>query len=119
MIYLNLKLAFRNLVKNKVYSFLIIGGFAIGFAACILIGLFYHTETTVNNDFANHKQIYRIYDVKKNRCNINWDLHPVLVSDYAAVEDACPLDYNISDDLTIKDEQTNITAEFTHLLDNN
>ncbi len=116
MIYLNIKLAIRNLLKNKVYSFLIIGGFAIGFATCILIGLFYHTETTVNNDFVNHKQIFRLYDVKKNRCNINWDLHPVLVTDYAAVENACPLDYNISDDLIIKDEQTNNTAEFTHLL---
>lgn len=116
MIFLNLKSAFRNLLKNKVYSFLIIGGFAVGFAACILIGLFYHTETTVNNDFPNHKQIYRIYDVKKNRCNINWDLHPVLVTDYAAVKDACPLDYNISTDLTIKDVQTNTTAGFTHLL---
>lgn len=116
IISMNLKLAFRNLLKNKVYSFLIIGGFSIGFAACILIGLFYNTETTVNNDFINHKQIYRIYDVKKNRCNINWDLHPVLVSDYTAIENACPLDYNISDDLTIKDEQTNISAKFTHLL---
>ncbi|MCU0455434.1 MAG: ABC transporter permease [Bacteroidales bacterium] len=116
MVYLNLKLAFRSLVKNKVYSFIIICGFAIGFAACILIGLFYHAETTVNNDFANHKQIYRIYDVNKNRCNINWDLHPVLVTDYPAVENACPLDYNISDDLTIKDEQTSTTAGFTHLL---
>lgn len=116
MISMNLKLAFRNLLKNRVYSFLIIGGFAIGFAACILIGLFFNSETTVNNDFANHKQIYRIYDVKKNRCNINWDLHPVLISDYTAIENACPLDYNISDDLTIKDEQTNISAEFTHLL---
>ena len=116
MIYLNFILAIRNLLKNTVYSFLIIGGFAIGFAACILIGLFYHTETTVNNDFVNHKQIFRLYDVKKNRCNINWDLHPVLVNDYAAVENTCPLDYNISDDLTIKDEQTNTTAEFRHLL---
>lgn len=116
MNYLNLKLAVRNLLRNKVYSFLIIGGFAIGFAACILIGLFYQTETTVNNDFVNHKQIFRLYDVKKNRCNINWDLHPVLLTDYAAVENACPLDYNISDELTIKDEQTNITAGFTHLL---
>jgi putative ABC transport system permease protein len=113
---LNFKLASRNLLKNKVYSFLIIGGFAIGFAACFLIGLFYHTETTVNNDFANHKRIYRLYDVKKNRCNINWDLHPVLVSDFAGVEYACPLDYNISDDLTIKDEQTNTIVGFTHLL---
>lgn len=116
MILLNLKLAFRNLIKNKLYSFLTIGGFAIGFSACILIVLFYHTETSVNNGFKNHKQIYRIYDVKKNRCNINWDLYPVLISDYAAIEDACPLDYNISDQMTIKDEQTNIFADFTHLL---
>jgi putative ABC transport system permease protein len=116
MIFLNIKMAIRNLLKNKVYSLLIITGFAIGFAACILIGLFYHTEITVNSDFANHKQIYRIYDVKKNRCNINWDLHPALVSDYAAIENACPLDYIISDDLTIKDEHSNISAKFTHLL---
>ena len=116
MFYLNLIIAFRSLIKNKVYSFIIIGGFAIGFASCILIGLFYHAETTVNNDFANHKQIYRIYDVKKNRCNINWDLHPILVTDYAAIENACPLDYNISTDLTIRDEQTNTIAGFTYLL---
>lgn len=110
MIFLNLKLAFRNLVRNKVYSFLIIGGFAIGFSACILIGLFYHAETTVNNDFTNHEQIYRIYDVKLNRCNINWDLFPVLTSHYAAVKDACPLDYSNFEQLTVRDEKTNSTA---------
>jgi Na+-transporting NADH:ubiquinone oxidoreductase subunit NqrB len=40
MIFLNIKLAFRNLIRNKVYSFLIIGGFAIGFTACILISIY-------------------------------------------------------------------------------
>jgi putative ABC transport system permease protein len=116
MILLNLKLAIRNLIKNKLYSFLIIGGFAIGFSACIMIGLFYHTETTVNEDFKNHKQIYRIYDVKKNRCNINWDLFPLLTSDFAAVQDACPLDYHTGDPLTIKNELTHNNTEFNHLL---
>jgi putative ABC transport system permease protein len=116
MIYLNLILAFRNLIKNKVYSLLIIGGFAIGFAACILLGLFYHSETTVNKNFANHKQIYRIYDVKKNRCNLNWDLFPLLTSGYAAVEDACPMDYQNGEHLTIKNELTHNNAEFSHLL---
>jgi putative ABC transport system permease protein len=116
MFFLNIKLAFRNLVKNKVYSFLIIGGFAIGFASCIMIGLYYHTETTVNKDFANHKQIYRVYDVKLNRCNLNWDLYPVLVSDYAGVENACPVDYQDVEQLPVKDELTNNTVQARYLL---
>lgn len=106
MIFINFKLAFRYLLRNKVYSFLIIGGFAIGFAACVMIGLFYRTETTVNHGFAGHRQIYRIYDVKMNRCNLNWDLFPLIATEYPAVEEACPLDYQDIEQLTVKDEQT-------------
>ena len=116
MFHLNIKLAFRNLLRNKVYSLLIIGGFAIGFAACILIVLFYHTETSVNKDFANHRKIFRIYDVNKNRCNLNWDLFPVVVSDYAAVEDACPLDYQDREQLTFRDEASRNNIEVKHLV---
>ena len=112
----NLKLAIRNLAKNKVYSFLIIGGFAIGFAACILIGLYYQTETSVNKNFANHRQIYRLYDVKMNRCNLNWDLYPVLTSDYSAVENACPLDYSSGIPFTVKNEQAHTYTEIEYLL---
>ena len=116
MTWLNLILALRNLLKNKVYSFLIIGGFAIGFAACILIGLFYRNETTVNKDFANHKRIYRIYDVRQNRCNLNWDLFPVLTSGYAMVDDACPIDYQDMEELAIKDEITGKNTVISHLM---
>jgi len=116
MIYFHIKLAIRSLLRTKAYSILIIGGFAIGFAACILIGLFYHTENTVNKDFVNHKQIYRIYDVKQNRCNLNWDLFPVLTSGYAAVEDACPLDYQDREKLTLKNESTHNHYEIRRLL---
>jgi putative ABC transport system permease protein len=116
MLFLNLKLAFRNLLKNKVYSFLIIGGFAIGLAACILIGLFYHAETTVNKGFANHQRIYRVYDVKKNRCNLNWDLFPVLITDYGSVENACPLDFENREQLTVKNEETRESIEIKYIL---
>ena len=112
----NLKLAIRNLAKNKVYSFLIIGGFAIGFAACILIGLFYHSEASVNQDFPNHQQIYRIYDVKKSRCNLNWDLFPVLMQDFAEVENACPMEYGTGFRMTAKNEQAHTFSEINHLL---
>jgi len=116
MIRFNLKLAIRNLVKNRVYSMLIIGGFAIGFAACILIGLFYHIETSVNKDFPNYKHIYRIYDVKKSRCNMNWDLFPVLMQDFAEVENACPMENGKDFRMTVKNEQAHTFSEIKHLL---
>ncbi len=116
MIFYYLKLAIRNLLKNKWYSFLVLGGFSIGFAACILIGLFYHNEVSVNKDFANHLDIYRLYDVKKNRCNLNWDLYPELTTGYAAVEDACPLEYENGMKMTVKNEQTHAYTEIQHLL---
>jgi len=116
MIRFNLKLAIRNLVKNRVYSMLIIGGFAIGFAACILIGLFYHSETSVNKDFSNYKQIYRVYDVKKSRCNLNWELFPILIQDFAEVEDACPMEYGAGFRMTAKNDQAHTFAEIKHLL---
>jgi putative ABC transport system permease protein len=109
-------LALRNLAKNRIYSLLIISGFAIGFAACILIGLFYNTETSVNKGFANHSQIFRLYDVKKNRCNINWDLFPVVKSNFAEVENACPVDYATGLLLTLKNEQSHRSVEISHLI---
>ncbi|HEX2975872.1 MAG TPA: ABC transporter permease [Bacteroidales bacterium] len=116
MLILNIKLAIRNLLKNKVYSLIIIGGFGIGFAACILIGLYYHREITVNNDFPNHGKIYRIYDIKKNSCNLNWDMYPVLASDYADIIDACPFDYLNTLKLNLRDEQSGNYCEIRNLL---
>ncbi|MCY1719266.1 ABC transporter permease [Prolixibacteraceae bacterium Z1-6] len=116
MILFNLKLAIRNLLKNRIYSVLIVGGFAIGFATVILIGLYYHNETTVNNDFPNHKNIYRIYDVKMNRCNLNWDLFPVLTNDYASVENACPLDYSCGMKFPVKNDLAQTSTEVEYLL---
>jgi putative ABC transport system permease protein len=116
MILYNLKLAIRNLLRNKLYSALILGGFSIGFAACILIGLYYHTETSVNKDFANHKQIFRIYDAKKDRSNLDWNLFPVLTHDYAEVEDACPLEYMTGFRLTVKNDQARTSTDIAHIV---
>jgi ABC-type antimicrobial peptide transport system permease subunit len=41
-----LKIAWRNLLKNKVYSFINIGGLALGMVITILIGLWMHDELT-------------------------------------------------------------------------
>ena len=58
-----LKIAWRNLWKNKVFSAINIIGLAIGMAACILIMLFVTYETSF--DGIHKKNIYRLDEVQK------------------------------------------------------
>ncbi|MFD2934376.1 ABC transporter permease [Spirosoma flavum] len=55
-----LKIAFRNLVKNKVYSFINIFGLATGMAVAMLIGLWIYDELAYNKSFQNYGQIARV-----------------------------------------------------------
>jgi len=119
MILYYIKLAFRGLFKNKTYSFLIIGGFSFGFTACILIGLFYFTEKNVNSGFANHKQIYRLYDLKKNTCNIYHDLNPVLADGYSDIINTCPMDFFNGFTFMVKDELANVSTILDNVISTN
>jgi ABC-type antimicrobial peptide transport system permease subunit len=56
-----LKIAFRNLLKNKVYSFINISGLAIGMAVTIMIGLWIVDELNFNNYFKNKAEIAQIF----------------------------------------------------------
>lgn len=56
-----LKIAFRNLLKNKVYSFINISGLAIGMSATILIGLWIFDELSYNDHFEDKSTIAQIY----------------------------------------------------------
>ena len=56
-----LKIAFRNLVKNKVYSFINIGGLAVGMAVAMLIGLWIWDELSFNKSFKNYERIGQLY----------------------------------------------------------
>ena len=52
-----LKIAFRGLVKNKVYSAINIGGLAVGMAVAMLIGLWIYDELSYNESFQNYSRI--------------------------------------------------------------
>ncbi|HPE58645.1 MAG TPA: ABC transporter permease, partial [Bacteroidales bacterium] len=106
MIRFKIKLALRNLFKNKLYSSLIIGGFAIGFTACILIALFYSAEHNVDKHFANYKNIYRLYDAKRNECVLDYKINSVLSENYADVKETCPVNYLSKFKMTLKDPET-------------
>ena len=57
-----LKLAWRNLIKNKVSSFINIGGLAAGMAVAILIGLWIYDELSFNKYHQNYSRIVRIME---------------------------------------------------------
>ena len=51
------KIAFRNLLKYKGYSFINIFGLATGMAVAMLIGLWVWDELSFNKNFKNHDRI--------------------------------------------------------------
>lgn len=54
------KIAWRNIFKYKMYSTIKIGGFAIGFAACILISMFVQDELSFDKHYEKGDRIYRV-----------------------------------------------------------
>ncbi len=118
MIRFKIKLAFRNLLKNKLYSFLIIGGFAIGFTASILIGLFYNAEKNVDRHFADYNNIYRLYDAKESKSGLDYKLNAVLAENYPDIKKTCPLGFSYYP-ITLKDPETKNYIRVEHVISTN
>lgn len=55
-----LKIAFRNLLKDRVYSLINIAGLAVGLASFVLIALFVHHELSYDRYHTNADRIYRL-----------------------------------------------------------
>ncbi|MFD2288182.1 FtsX-like permease family protein [Pedobacter petrophilus] len=62
MFKLNLKIALRNLWKNKGFSLINIGGLAIGLSCCLLLLLYVDYEWSYDKQFKNIDRIYSVYD---------------------------------------------------------
>jgi putative ABC transport system permease protein len=60
MIKNNIKIAFRSLLKQKVYTFINILGLAVGVASCVLIVLFIQNEFSYDKFFKDQDRIYRM-----------------------------------------------------------
>jgi putative ABC transport system permease protein len=54
------KIAWRSLARQKTYSSIKIGGFALGIAACLLIALFIRNELSYDRHYPNADRLYRM-----------------------------------------------------------
>lgn len=83
------KIASRNLLKNKFFSAINIGGLAAGMLVPMLIGLWMHDELSYNKQFENSDHLAAILknEVNNGRTETHWNqamqLEPVLRSDFA------------------------------------
>ncbi|MGF7040130.1 ABC transporter permease [Mucilaginibacter lappiensis] len=55
-----LKIALRQLRKQKMYAAIKIGGFALSIAACLLIGLYIRNELKFDKSYPDGNRIYRV-----------------------------------------------------------
>src|SRR5207249_11533553 len=58
------KIAWRNLMKNKIFSFINIFGLTIGITSFLLIALYIFDELTFDRFHENANNIYRVIDNK-------------------------------------------------------
>ncbi|MBB2144340.1 FtsX-like permease family protein [Pedobacter sp. LMG 31464] len=61
MFKLNLKIALRNLWKNKGFSLINIGGLAIGLASCMVLLIYVAYEWSYDKQFTNNDKTYIVY----------------------------------------------------------
>src|SRR5579863_4419157 len=89
-----LKIAWRQLNKQKLYSVIKIGGFALSIAACVLIALYIRDELSYDRSYPDRDRIYRLvgeFNVKgKVSKDIAWPapLAKALTGDYPEIEES-------------------------------
>ena len=61
MIRNHFKVAFRNLLRHKMYGLINIGGLAVGMSVAIMIGLWVNDEVSYNHSYKNYDRIAMFY----------------------------------------------------------
>ena len=90
-----LKIAWRNMKRNKAYAFINIVGLAIGMACCMLILLWVQDELSFDRFHENGDRIYRIIqDINFSDHSTSWAINqgplgPSLKEDFPEIVDYC------------------------------
>jgi putative ABC transport system permease protein len=122
------KVAWRNLWKNKTYSFINIGGLAVGMGVAILIGLWVYNELQYNKYHTNYERIAQVMQhqtfngevgtQEANPAVMGGEIRSVYGSDFKYVLQAS---WNFDHTLTVGDKMLLIPgsyfdAEVPHML---
>lgn len=115
-----IKIAWRNMAAQKMYTAIKIGGFALGLATCIVIALFIRHESSYDKHYINVSNIYRLYNHDEGPDGGKWTAFPapfvpLLKSNFPEVELAARLIpyrwFNAGSNLVRRDDQLENTYE--------
>jgi len=82
-----LKVAWRSMARQKMYTSIKIGGFALGIAACILIAIFIRHELSYDKFYANTDRIFRVYNEFNNEGELEmWTAFPAPIAQILGTE---------------------------------
>lgn len=88
MLFHNLKLIYRQMLRSKVYSLLNIVGLSLGMVVATLIGLWVHDELTYNQYHSNYDQIFQVLnhqtggDYKRTNTFLTTAAGPILAENF-------------------------------------
>ncbi len=105
------KIAWRNLGKSKMHSFINIAGLSIGMTVAILIGLWIHDEVSFNKNFKNYDRIAQVVQNVTNNGEVQtWTSVPYPLADelrknYGSDFKHIAMAYYIGDHLLALDEK--------------
>jgi putative ABC transport system permease protein len=102
-----LKIAWRNLMKNKVFSFINIFGLAVGLTCCILISLYIYHEISYDKHQQNGDRLYQLgttfidQGVEEKGSNTSAPLGAMLQQEYPEIEASTRILSLFRDDKTL------------------
>ncbi|MVT09198.1 ABC transporter permease [Chitinophaga tropicalis] len=112
-----LKIAWRNLLRKKVYSAISITGLAVGVACCVLITMYVQDELSYDRYNTNINNIYRVLHAYRNIKDVDVKAPPS-PQEYQVWGNA-PVGAALSADFPEVKKVTQFTSPFTYLLEHN
>ncbi len=88
-----IKQSLRGIKHKRMFTLLNIGGFASGFAICLILALFAYREYNVDKGYPNRKAIFRMVEANVNSSYIDYNVAGELKDGYPGIKSVVPLNY--------------------------
>jgi putative ABC transport system permease protein len=115
-----MKIAWRTMTRQKMYTGIKIGGFALGLSSCIIIFLFIRSELSYDKHYRDGNRIFRIYNEALGPDGGKWTAFPapvagILRTDFPEIEKVGRLIpftwYNAGSNLFRREDEADNTYE--------